>query len=306
MSSKVLLQSVALSDERSLKTLVENRSIFSLNHCELNVFETYQQAEQVSLTFSDLVVTSMLRGKKVMHLFDQPGFDYLPGETVVVPQGVEMKIDFPEAHVDNPTQCIALAIDQDIIADTLAFLNDKYPKSGENNPWMLDYQNYFFYNNIDLAGTINKLISECMSSGITKDALAELALQELIVRLVQAQSAGVLSEASQNSNSLLAPIIEYIKSNLHENITLKDLSQQACMSTTSFYRSFKREMGMSPIEYIIREKIKHAKKLLSQPQHNVSEVSYAAGFYDYNYFIRLFKKYEGVTPRQYQMMTATA
>ncbi|MFN3530119.1 MAG: AraC family transcriptional regulator [Bacteroidia bacterium] len=305
MSNKVLLQSVALSDERSLKTLVENRSIFSLSHCELNVFETYEQAEQVSLAFSDLVVTSMLRGKKVMHLFDQPGFDYLPGETVVVPKGIEMKIDFPEANTHNPTQCIALAVDQEVIANTLTFLNERYPKTGENNPWVLDYQNYFFYNNIDLAGTINKLIGECMSTSITKDALADIALQELIVRLVQAQSAGTLAESPQNSNSMLGPVIDYIKNNLHENISLKDLSSQACMSTTSFYRSFKREMGMSPIEYIIREKIKHAKKLLSQPQHNVSEVSYAAGFYDYNYFIRLFKKYEGVTPRQYQMMTAS-
>jgi YesN/AraC family two-component response regulator len=59
---------------------------------------------------------------------------------------------------------------------------------------------------------------------------------------------------------------------------------------------------MSPIEYILNEKIKHAKKLLKNPKIHVNEVSYATGFEDCNYFIRLFKKYEGVTPKQYQLM----
>ena len=84
--------------------------------------------------------------------------------------------------------------------------------------------------------------------------------------------------------------------------TLKDLSDKACMSSTSFYRYFKRELGMSPIEYILNEKIKYAKKLLSNPTIQINEVSYATGFEDCNYFIRLFKKHEGVTPKQYQLM----
>ena len=153
MSSKVLLQTPPLTHEKSLKTLVENRTIFSLNHCELNIFETYKKSDLVPLKFNDLVVTSMLRGKKVMHLFNTPQFEYLPGETVIVPSNVEMKIDFPEASKENPTQCIALAIDHKIITDTLGFLNEKYPKEGKNNLWKLDQENYFFYNNIEFFST---------------------------------------------------------------------------------------------------------------------------------------------------------
>ena len=302
MSSKILLQTPALTHEKSLKTLVENRTIFSLNHCELNIFETYQKSNLVPLKFNDLVVTSMLRGKKIMHLFDTPQFEYLPGETVIVPSNVEMKIDFPEASKENPTQCIALAIDHKIITDTLGFLNEKYPKEGKNNLWKLDQDNYFFYNNIELAGTINKLIKECMGTSITKDAIADITLQELIIRIVQTQSLKKYENEIIDVTSPITASINFIRENIRESINLKQLSGKACMSTTSFYRSFKRELGMSPIEFILNEKIKYAKKLLSNPKINIAEVSYATGFEDYNYFIRLFKKYEGVTPKQYQLM----
>lgn len=238
MFPKVLLQAPALTHEKSLKTLVENRTIFSLNHCELNIFETYEKSDLVPLKFNDLVVTSMLRGKKVMHLFDTPQFDYLPGETVIVPSNVEMKIDFPEASKENPTQCIALAIDNKIITDTLGFLNEKYPKDGKNNLWKLDQENYFFYNNIELAGTINKLIKECMGTSITKDALADITLQELIIRIIQTQSLKKIENEIIDVTSPITASINFIRENIRESINLKQLSGKACMSTTSFYRSF--------------------------------------------------------------------
>jgi AraC-like DNA-binding protein len=74
------------------------------------------------------------------------------------------------------------------------------------------------------------------------------------------------------------------------------------MSTSSFFRYFKRETGRSPIEFILHEKIRYAKKLLSNPHIQINEVSFATGFEDSNYFIRLFKKHEGVTPKQYRLM----
>lgn len=302
-NQRFLVNPLQLSQEKSLKTLVENRTIYNLNHCELNLFETYESTQKVPLKFNDLVVTSMLRGKKIMHLFDDPEFVYLPGETVIVPSNVEMKIDFPEASKNNPTQCLALAIDQDKIVEILNFLNEQYPKEGSNMYWQLNYQNYFFYNNIEMAATINKLIKECMSTSITKDIFADLTLKELLIRIIQTQTVKSIDEGKfLDVNNPIKEVTEYIKQNLKENISLKSLSEKACMSTTSFYRFFKRELGMSPIEYILNEKIKCAKNLLKNPTLQINEVCYLAGFEDANYFIRLFKKYEGITPKQYQLL----
>ena len=303
-SNRAFIQPPHLSNEKSLKTLVENRTVYNLNHCELNLFETYKSSLLVPLKFNDLVVTSMLRGKKVMHLFDDPEFEYLPGETVVIPSNVEMKIDFPDASKNNPTQCLALAIDQTKITDTLQFLNERYPKEGNDQFWSLNYQNYYFYNNVELASTINKLIKECMSTSITKDALADLTLQELLVRIIQTQTAKSINDGLfADPNTPITQVLDYIRLNLRENITLKNLSEKACMSSTTFYRFFKRELGMSPIEFVISEKLRCAKQLLKNPTIQINEVCYLSGFEDSNYFIRLFKKHEGITPKQYQLLS---
>lgn len=78
-------------------------------------------------------------------------------------------------------------------------------------------------------------------------------------------------------------------------------SDKACMSKATFYRLFKRELGISPNDYILTEKITRAKALLSNPAAKVAAVSYELGFSDANYFIKAFKKMVGVTPGNYQL-----
>lgn len=302
-AQKVILDAPDLTHEKSLKTLVENRTIYNLDHCELNLFETYQQAHLVPLAFNDLVVTSMLRGKKVMHLFDDPAFNYLPGESVIIPANVEMKIDFPEAELNNPTQCLALAIDNKKIVDTLDFLNERYPKEGKANFWQLDDRNYFFYNNEDLAVTINKLIQVCQSTAITKDVLADLAIQELLIHIIQTQSITAIERGFDTMpNPILNNILLIIRQNIGQKINLKLIAKQCGMSPATLYRMIKRELGISPIELIILERIKLAKSLLKDQTMYIKNVCYEAGFEDANYFIRAFKMHEGITPKQYQQL----
>ncbi len=304
---KIIPNSPQLTNVSSLKTLVENRTIYNLQNCELNIFETYQQSDLVSLKFNDLVVTSMLKGKKIMHLMEEDSFDYTPGQTVIVPSNVEMKIDFPEASLNNPTQCLALAIDNKKILQTIDFLNEKYPKEGVNNYWQLDERNFFFQNNPDLAQTINRLITVCQSTSLTKDIMADLALQELIVQITQCQNIkGIEENKLSESNPYFALVVELIQVNLTSKINLKVVAETVGLSMTSLYRLFKKEIGISPVEYIILERIKLAKQLLQDQSMYVKNVSYEAGFEDANYFIRAFKLHEGITPKQYQQLNNQA
>ncbi len=299
---KFSLNPIALSKHSQLKTLIENRTAYSLDQCELNVFETYESSNSIPLTFDSLVITSMLKGKKVMHLFDQDGFDYLPGESVIVPANVTMTIDFPEAKTNNPTQCTALAIDSQHINNTIDYLNEQFPKENNQSPWQLNFSQYHFYNNEEIAQLTNKLVKICTGSKLNKDVFADLTIKELLVSIMQNQNLNYLriGNATEINNNPLACIIGYIKNNIHEKFQIDTLSNKACMSKATFHRVFKKELGISPLEFIFIEKLNKAKKLLHNPQLKIAAISDELGFSDANYFIRVFKKMEGITPNQYR------
>jgi len=301
MNERNLVSPFNLTGKKELRTLVENRKAYTLNHCELNIYETYERSELVPLTFSDLVITSMLRGKKVMHLFDKPGFDYLPGETVIVPPNVTMTIDFPEASEINPSQCTALAINQQEIRNTLDFLNENYPRAN-NDLWQLNYQQFHFFNNYELAQLINKFISISTGDNLAKDVLANLTLKELLIRIMQMQN---LHDIKDNLNQMSASnrfayILQYIKAHLTEKLNIDVLSQMAYMSKASFFRAFKHELGVSPVDYIIKERIQLAKQFMQNPYCSIADACFKAGFNNQHYFSRVFRKMVGTTPSLYK------
>lgn len=303
MPRKNYLQKIDLTSADQLQTLVENRRTFNLRNCELNIFESYEQAWALPLTFSDFIITSMIQGKKVMKLFDDPAFDYLPGETVIVPARETMLIDFPEARRDNPTQCMALAVDAGYISDTMSYLNDYYNGvPDERTNWELKYSQYHFYNNTDISDLINKIIKVCSSSDLAKNIYADLALKELLIRLVQNQrlERTALEQETNSNRSRLHFILHYIKENLSEKITVEELCRQSYLSRNMFFKWFKEQAGISPLEYINIERVKLAKKLLGEGRHDIRSVSEICGFNDVNYFTRVFRKIEGITPGGYR------
>lgn len=99
--------------KRQLNTLVENQTSYALSSAELHIFETHKEAEQVLLKFHQPVLASMIEGKKVMHLNNSASFNFLPGESLMLPSNELMCIDFPEAKLNTPTRCFAMAIDED-------------------------------------------------------------------------------------------------------------------------------------------------------------------------------------------------
>jgi AraC-like DNA-binding protein len=293
---------LALKPLRDLQTLVENRSVYTLNRCELNIFETHQRSEQVRLCFKDLVLTTMLRGKKVMRLPGNDPFDYLPGESVIVPGNEEMVIDFPEARADNPTQCLALAVDADMLKETMDLLNEKYPKTEASDAWQIDLNCFHLHNTQEITGAIDRLVHVTRENNHAKEVLANFTLKELLIRLMQTQARHLMIDnyTKHLTTHRFAYVVAYIREHLAEPITVDKLSDLACMSKPNFFRHFKRELGLTPVEFIIQERIRQAKKHLADPLVSIAEACYRVGFSNPNYFFRLFKKYEGITPKAFR------
>ena len=101
-------------------------------------------------------------------------------------------------------------------------------------------------------------------------------------------------------SSTLKPAIEYIYKNKSENITVENMAKVCHISQSYFSRLFSKEMGDSFSNYISKLKINWAKELLEESDMSVSQISDELGFNEPGYFIKIFKKYEGVTPSVYR------
>ncbi len=91
---------------------------------------------------------------------------------------------------------------------------------------------------------------------------------------------------------------QFIESNCECDISLKQMSDIACLSEYHFNRFFHKCYGLSPYAYYLVCKIKKSQKILIQ-QNSVTETTYDIGFFDQSHYTKLFKKHVGVTPGKY-------
>jgi len=92
---------------------------------------------------------------------------------------------------------------------------------------------------------------------------------------------------------------EIIKLRFDREITLDGISKELCISPQYFSRLYKSQMGKNFIDQLTDVRIDHAKKLMKQGEHSIKQISYLSGYSDPNYFSRLFKRKEGVSPSTY-------
>jgi AraC-like DNA-binding protein len=301
-NNKFLLNTPELKKENQLLNLVENQTKFNLNNCEFSIYETHKAAFGVQLHFENIAFTAMLRGKKHMKLDNKTNyFDYFPGESILVAPGETMVIDFPEAD-EAPTQCISLSLNPDFIEDSLNYLNYNLPKVDETSQWNIQLDEFFLFNNQSLASATNNIMRIAMDDNSQKDIMADFALKELLIRLMQTQARSMVEKNIAKNKSRIGFAVDYIRKNLHQKLSIDSMAKLAYVSKSNFFKMFKDELGTSPNDFILQERISRAKELLAG-QNSIKETAYQTGFSDTNYFTRVFKQLVGVTPKNYQIST---
>ncbi|MGN0002550.1 MAG: helix-turn-helix domain-containing protein [Sphingobacterium composti] len=297
MMNKSFINTLPFTKENEITTLVENKRTFAVDEMELHVFETYEASSLVPLQFGDMVFINMLEGKKVMHIGEIDAFDYKPGQMLLLPSYTKMHIDFPDATLHKPTQCTALVVSKQKIDSILNYLNEFNPKHQMIGEWNFNPEIFHLYNTPELTELLNKFFSIMMGNNSLKSVYADLTFKEVIIRLMQSQSLLAL-EIGSSANGALMHLKEFVRRHLTEKISIESLEKVANMSKSSLTRLFKKELGISPMEYVIRERLNRAKELLKMTK-SVKESCFGSGFSDVNYFVRLFKNREGVTPGAY-------
>lgn len=107
------------------------------------------------------------------------------------------------------------------------------------------------------------------------------------------------SRGKKNTSEHLYKAIQYINAHYFEDLNLDILAQNVFVSSYYLSHLFRREMGVTFSDYLTKVRVSRAKELLMEGR-SVEDVSECVGYRDGNYFIKIFKKYVGVTPSKYR------
>jgi AraC-like DNA-binding protein/quercetin dioxygenase-like cupin family protein len=100
--------------------------------------------------------------------------------------------------------------------------------------------------------------------------------------------------------SRLNRILEYTFSESHRHITLDEIAKVANLTVESFCKYFKTRTRKTYINFLNEIRIQHACRLLIENEEAVSGVCYSVGFNNLSHFNRVFKKFNGISPRAYR------
>ena len=101
------------------------------------------------------------------------------------------------------------------------------------------------------------------------------------------------------SSFRISRVVEQLNSRYPEGFNVPQMAKLAGMSASNFRHRFSEVMGVSPVEYLTRLRLKMAAPLLTTPE-NITNIALRVGFEDSNYFARQFRKYAGLTPTEFR------
>lgn len=98
----------------------------------------------------------------------------------------------------------------------------------------------------------------------------------------------------------LRQVIEYIKENIEQNLSINELAEFLQMSPHYFGRLFKRSMGITPYKYILQCRVERSKVILQSRELTIAEIAQRVGFAHQSHLNYHFKRLVGITPKQFR------
>jgi AraC-like DNA-binding protein len=92
----------------------------------------------------------------------------------------------------------------------------------------------------------------------------------------------------------------WIDAQSHRPIDLAEAADEAGLSPFHFLRTFSDALGVTPHQYLVRSRLRHATRLLAEEERAITDIAYDVGFGDLSNFVRTFHRAAGVSPRGFR------
>lgn len=152
----------------------------------------------------------------------------------------------------------------------------------------------------DVLFYLNRLLDEIQQSKDAYEIICQNIIEILIVKLRREKNFTVAKTDSQSMNKAVAFIKYYINQNYRQGITLDYLAEVGHINKYHLAHTFKKDIGISPIEYLNSVRTREAKILLETTDYTIAEIAEINGFSSQSFFTQAFKRETGTTPSGYR------
>jgi AraC family transcriptional regulator len=175
-------------------------------------------------------------------------------------------------------------------------------EASEIDPDRIGLINCFGQQDLQLHQIAMLLLAELQSDGIMGRLYVESLIQVLVIHLLRHYSTVTQTITSENRNLTrvqLQQAIDYIHTYLDRDLSLVEIAGVINISPTYFASLFKRAIGTSPHQYVIRQRVERAKEMLSKTDLAIADIAFQVGFSSQSHLTQQFKHITGVTPSKF-------
>jgi AraC-like DNA-binding protein len=204
-----------------------------------------------------------------------------------------------QGSAEQPFLSFVLQMPCEIVTEIHTTLKDSQPASYRIEPLPPQPEAFVTALDQDLLSAVRRFLLALKSKSESK-VLAPMYLREIIYRLLRAEQHLRLLEsaADEQGDSTITASIHFMRQEMHQKLTVRDLAEAVSMSESSFAHSFKAATGLPPLQFLKQIRLERARKLLLNG-NNVSETAAKVSYTSLSHFIFEFKRQFGAPPKTY-------
>ncbi len=149
-------------------------------------------------------------------------------------------------------------------------------------------------NNVEIIKSMD-IILNMLERNEVNDFKASYEIHKILGLLLEEKQ-----HATSSSDESLRKVITFMNENYSKHLHIGDLANLALLSVYHFSRKFKQFTGLSPHEYLILQRLTHAKSLLKNTNFSINQIAEMVGFNTPSHFIATFKKHINMTPHEFR------
>lgn len=266
-------------EQRQIENFKLGRKSFLTTVLKGDIYYTEVELQQYATMYQLLAPQISLYRLRVKgnDKIEQLQFPYL--DAIIMEQFTGF--DFDIVHI-NQEKILVIIYEKEIVEDTV--LSDR---------WLTIVKNIHNYLNTDLRASKRLVIDSMKRLKACTKLFKDNGIQDK-------DNPVISDEELAHYRTEIQTVLNYIHGNYVERITLQDLAAYACLNEAYLSRLFKIETKKTLNSYLNELRIYKAKELLKQPDIKVKEVAQLVGIKDQLYFNRVFKKFCGENPSDYQ------